>query len=168
MMPGNDGALNLKKYKHMNPYLLLLFALVTFTTAFSQSAEYKKQKAEKLKSSSPFEAIVSREDNRELVYQDEWVVAFVPIRKQAPVHLLIVPKKRIYTMNDVEAVDATTLSSMLLAAKKLAQQYQVDKTGYRLVINTNENANQTVFHLHMHLLGGMPLGPAVSQTYSEK
>ena len=87
MMPGNDGALNLKKYKHMNPYLLLLFALVTFTTAFSQSAEYKKQKAEKLKSSSPFEAIVSREDNRELVYQDEWVVAFVPIRKQAPVHL---------------------------------------------------------------------------------
>lgn len=145
---------------------LLLFCGVS--AAQAQTADYEKQKSEKLKVPSPFEAIISRQDNREIVYQDDYVVAFVPFRKQAPVHLLIVPKKRVYTMNDVEDTDAAMLSSMMLAAKKLAKQYQVDKTGYRLVINTNENANQTVFHLHMHLLGGMPLGPAVTQSYSEK
>lgn len=147
--------------------IILLFLLLG-GIAHAQTAEYEKQKSEKLKVPSPFEAIINRKDTREIVYQDDWVVAFVPIRKQAPVHLLIVPKKKIYTMNDVEEADAATLSSMMLAAKKIAKQYQVDKTGYRLVINTNENANQTVFHLHMHLLGGMPLGPAVTQSYFEK
>ncbi len=140
----------------------------SLTTAFAQIADYEKQKSEKLKVPSPFEAIINRQDSREIVYQDDYVVAFVPIRKQALVHLLIVPKKRVFTMNDVEDADASMLSSMLLAAKKLAKQYQVDKSGYRLVINTNENANQTVFHLHMHLLGGMTLGPMVTQSYSEK
>jgi histidine triad (HIT) family protein len=148
---------------------IVLFLLLSgISTVNAQTAEYEKQKGEKLKVPSPFETIINRQDTREIVYQDDWVVAFVPIRKQAPVHLLIVPKKRIYTMNEVEDADAAMLSSMMLAAKKIAKQYQVDKTGYRLVINTNENANQTVFHLHMHLLGGMPLGPAVTQTYSEK
>ncbi len=152
----------------MKKFILLFLLLGAIAIANAQTAEYEKQKSEKLKIPSPFEAIINRQDTREIVYQDDWVVAFVPVRKQAPVHLLIVPKKRIYTMNDVEDADAATLSSMMLAAKKIAKQYQVDKTGYRLVINTNENANQTVFHLHMHLLGGMPLGPAVTQTYSEK
>lgn len=152
----------------MKNLVIILLSIAGFTSVKAQSAEYEKQKNEKLKVPSPFEAIISRQDNREIVYQDDYVVAFVPIRKQAPVHLLIVPKKRVYTMNDVEDADAVMLSSMMLAAKKIAKQYQVDKTGYRLVINTNENANQTVFHLHMHLLGGMPLGPAVTQSYSEK
>jgi len=152
----------------MKKLIVLVLLLNSVATTNAQTVEYEKQKSEKLKIPSPFEAIISRQDNREVVYQDEYVVAFVPIRKQAPVHLLIVPKKRVYTMNDVEDTDAAMLSSMMLAAKKLAKQYQVDKTGYRLVINTNENANQTVFHLHMHLLGGMPLGPAVTQSYSEK
>jgi histidine triad (HIT) family protein len=146
---------------------LILFCLCGCTLA-AQSTEYEQRKSEKLKIPSPFEAIVARQDTREIVYQDEWVIAFVPIRKQAPVHLLIVPKKRINTMNEIEEADAPILSSMMLAAKKLAKQYQVDQTGYRLAINTNENANQTVFHLHMHLVGGMPLGPAVVQTYTEK
>ena len=152
----------------MKNLVIILLSIAGFTSVKAQSAEYEKRKNEKLKVPSPFEAIISRQDNREIVYQDDDVVAFVPIRKQAPVHLLIVPKKRVYTMNDVEDADAVMLSSMMLAAKKIAKQYQVDKTGYRLVINTNENANQTVFHLHMHLLGGMPLGPAVTQSYSEK
>lgn len=152
----------------MKNIIILVLILSSGATAYAQTTEYEKQKSEKLKVPSPFEAIISRQDNREIVYQDDYVVAFVPIRKQAPVHLLIVPKKRVFTMNEVEDADAAMLSSIMLAAKKLAKEYQVDKTGYRLVINTNENANQTVFHLHMHLLGGMPLGPAVTQTYSEK
>jgi histidine triad (HIT) family protein len=146
---------------------LALAALFYSGKSSAQSVEYERQKSLKIESPSPFESIISQNEKREMVYQNEWVVAFVPIRKQAPVHLLIVPRKRIYTLNEVAEADAVILSHLLLAAKELARQYNIDKTGYRVAINTNEHAGQSVFHIHMHLLGGMKLGPMVSETYKE-
>ncbi|NJM26704.1 MAG: histidine triad nucleotide-binding protein [Bacteroidia bacterium] len=116
---------------------------------------------------SPFENIISGTEQRQIIYQDDYVVAFVPLRKQAPVHLLIVPKRRIATLNEVREDDAVLLGKMMLAARKLAKDQGIDETGYRVSLNTNENAGQSVFHIHLHLLGGMALGPMVTQSYKE-
>ena len=98
-----------------------------------------------------------------IVYEDDDVIAFVPLRLQAPVHLLIVPKKEIHTINDVTDEDALVLGKLFLVAKKLAKEKGISETGYRLSININEDAGQSVFHLHMHLLGGQKLGPMLTQ-----
>jgi len=145
--------------------VLILF-LFYGLQAIAQSSAYEEKKKEKLAIPSPFEAIIDGDNQDQIVYQNEYVVAFVPLRKQAPLHLLIVPKKRIPSIN--EAIDEIMLGQLLLAAKKLAVDNGIDQTGYRIAINTNENAGQSVFHLHVHLLGGMPLGPMVEQTYTEK
>lgn len=129
------------------------------------SADYAARKAEKLAAPSPFEAIAAGTSATPLVYADDTVVAFVPLRKQAPVHLLIVPRKRIATLNDATDADAATLGHMFLVAARLAHAHGIAASGYRLALNTNEDAGQSVFHLHLHLLGGMDLGPVVSQTY---
>ncbi len=145
-------------------FIGLLFLLSIAMLASGQS--YDERKAEKLARPSPFEAIISGDKQDEIVYQNEYVVAFVPLRKQAPVHLLIVPKQRIATLN--ELTDEILLGQLLLVAKKLAIEKGIDQSGYRIAINTNEDAGQSVFHVHVHLLGGMPLGPMVEQTYLEK
>jgi histidine triad (HIT) family protein len=108
------------------PLVLLLF---TCHIIFAQSEEYTKEKAEKLSVESPFTKIINRElpASIELEYEDEEIIAFIPLREQSPVHLLIVPKKRIPTINDLEEEDAS------------------------------------VFHIHMHLLGGKKLGPMITQ-----
>ncbi|GIV53902.1 MAG: histidine triad nucleotide-binding protein [Candidatus Kapaibacterium sp.] len=104
-----------------------------------------------------FAKIIRRELPATIVYEDEHVLAFRDIAPQAPVHILIVPKKPIATLNDASEEDCWLLGHLLLVAKRLAQQEQVADDGYRLVINTNSGAGQTVFHLHCHLLGGRPL-----------
>lgn len=142
--------------------ILLLF-LVLSSIAFSQSAEYTKKKAEKIAEGSVFTKIINRELPATIVYEDDEVIAFVPLRLQAPVHLLIVPKKEIHTLNDATEKDALLLGKMILVAQKLAKENGIAETGYRLAINTNENAGQTVFHIHMHLLGGRKLGSMVTQ-----
>lgn len=150
--------------------VIVCLILIGFSalTVLGQSEKYEKEKQEKLSKPSPFEAIISGSKQDQIVFQDEYVVAFVPLRKQAPVHLLIVPKKRVPTLNDATEEDAVMLSRLFLVAKKLAADYGIDKTGYRISVNTNEHAGQSVFHLHAHLLGGMPLGPMVEQSYTEK
>jgi histidine triad (HIT) family protein len=90
----------------------------------------------------------------EIVYEDNDVLAFNDVNPQAPVHVLIIPKKHISTVNDVDSHDAPTIGNMLLAAKKIAKQREISADGYRLVVNCNQNAGQTVFHIHLHLLGG--------------
>ena len=72
-------------------------------------------------------------------------------------HLLIIPKKRINTINDVKNEDKDLIGSMVLVAKELAKKYEIDQSGYRLVWNTNSDGGQTVFHIHLHLLGGEKL-----------
>lgn len=154
------------KLHHVLSTLALVLLFCTATMA--QSEKYEQQKNEKLQKPSPFEAIISGVKQDQIIFQDDYVVAFLPLRKQAPVHLLIVPKKRIPTLNEVTEDDSIMLGRLLLAAKNLAKQYGIDKSGYRIAMNTNEDAGQSVFHVHLHLLGGMLLGPMAEQTYKEK
>ncbi len=101
-----------------------------------------------------FSKIIRRELPATIEYEDDHVVAFRDIAPQAPVHILIVPKKPIPTLNDATEDDCWLLGHILLVAQRMAQQEQIHERGYRLVINTNSEAGQTVFHLHCHLLGG--------------
>ena len=107
--------------------------------------------------SSLFTKIINREIPANIVYEDEEIIAFNDINPQAPVHVLIVPKKEITTLNDLELDDQEIIGKMFLTAKKLAVKLNIDKTGYRTVFNCNEHGGQTVFHIHLHLLGGRKL-----------
>ena len=84
---------------------------------------------------------------------DDWV-AFRDINPQAPTHILVVPRKHISTLNDLEEDDAPLLGKMALAAKEIAKSEGIDESGWRSVINTNRGAGQSVFHIHWHVLGG--------------
>lgn len=141
-----------------------LLTLVFHTYARCQSKTYQAQKEAKIAEGSVFTKIINREAPADIVYEDEDVIAFKPLRLQAPVHLLIVPKKEIHTINDIEEEDAILLGKLFLIAKKLAAEYGIAESGFRLSINNNEDAGQSVFHLHMHLLGGKKLGPMLTQT----
>ncbi|MBK9049914.1 MAG: histidine triad nucleotide-binding protein [Chloroflexi bacterium] len=111
--------------------------------------------------STIFSKIVNQEIPATLLYQDDLVTAFRDINPQAPVHILIVPNKEIATVNDLTEEDERTAGRMLLVAKKLAEQEGIAANGYRLMINCNQHGGQEVFHLHMHLMGGHPMGPMV-------
>jgi histidine triad (HIT) family protein len=98
--------------------------------------------------------IVAGEIPAELLYEDEYVVAFKDINPQAPMHHLVIPKKHISTINDLSVDDEALVGKMYLAGKALAQQEGVADSGYRTVMNCGESAGQTVFHIHLHVLGG--------------
>lgn len=140
-------------------YIFSILALVVSTLCWSQSEAYEKQKAKKIADGSVFTKIINREAPATIEYEDDDIIAFLPLRKQTPVHLLIVPKKEIHTMNDITEEDTKLIGKMFLVAKKLAKEKGIDKTGYRLSINTNEDAGQSVFHIHLHLYGGDMLPP---------
>jgi len=91
------------------------------------------------------------------VYEDDDVLGFNDIGPQAPHHILFIPKKHISTVNDIEADDAELIGKLYLAAKQHAANLDVAEEGYRLVMNTNAGAGQTVFHIHLHMLAGRPL-----------
>ena len=93
----------------------------------------------------------------EKVYENDDVIAFRDVNPQAPTHILIIPNKHIPTINDLEDEDADVLGKMMLAAQDIAGYEGIAEDGYRLVINCNEGAGQTVFHIHLHLLGGRAL-----------
>ncbi|MCG7871736.1 MAG: histidine triad nucleotide-binding protein [Candidatus Thiodiazotropha lotti] len=97
---------------------------------------------------------VSGEISPQTVYEDDDVLAFRDINPQAPCHVLIIPKKHISTLNDLTEQDAELVGKLYLAAAKVAKQEGIDEAGYRTVMNCNEQAGQTVFHIHLHLLGG--------------
>ena len=110
-----------------------------------------------------FSKIIRKEIPSEIVYQDEIVTAFRDINAQAPTHILIIPNKIIPTVNEVTPEDEVVLGKLFTVAAKLAKEENIDKDGYRLIINCNGHAGQEVFHLHMHLLGGRALGPMLSR-----
>ncbi|MDX9767534.1 MAG: histidine triad nucleotide-binding protein [Ectothiorhodospiraceae bacterium] len=89
-----------------------------------------------------------------IVYQDEDVLAFRDLNPQAPVHVLIIPRRHIATLNDIVPEDVQLLGRLLLAAKMVAEQEGLAEAGYRTVVNCNADGGQTVFHVHVHLLGG--------------
>ncbi|MDT3682606.1 MAG: HIT domain-containing protein [Trueperaceae bacterium] len=105
-----------------------------------------------------FAKIVRREIPADIVYQDDLVTAFRDIDPKAPVHVLIVPNAIIPTADDVLPEHEAALGRMFTVARKVAEQEGLTK-GYRLIVNCKDHAHQEVFHLHMHLLGGRPLGP---------
>lgn len=101
--------------------------------------------------------IVDGEIDVERVYENKHVLAFRDINPQAPLHVLVIPKKHIATLNDVVAEDAQTIGELSLAAAKIAQKEGIAQNGYRTVMNCGKDGGQTVFHLHMHLLAGRAL-----------
>jgi histidine triad (HIT) family protein len=89
-----------------------------------------------------------------IVYRDDIVVAFEDINPQAPSHTLIIPQKHIATLNDLHSEDNEVIGHMAQTAKMLAKKFNIAEEGYRLVMNCNAGAGQTVFHIHFHLMGG--------------
>ena len=106
-----------------------------------------------------FTKIISGEIPADIVYQDDQVTAFRDINPQAPVHVLIVPAKEIPTTNDIREEDEQLIGHMFTVARKIAEKEGVAEDGYRLLVNCNKHGGQEIFHLHMHLFGGRPLGP---------
>lgn len=92
-----------------------------------------------------------------ILHQTERVIAFKDIRPQAPIHLLIIPKEHIPTLNDLAPIHQDLIGEMFLVAKELAQQLGVAERGYRTVFNCNQEAGQEVYHIHLHLLAGRPM-----------
>jgi histidine triad (HIT) family protein len=98
--------------------------------------------------------IVSGEVQANIIYESSTVIAFRDLNPQAPTHILIVPKKHIATIDDITSGDLEIVGSMYLAAQEIAVNEKIVDMGYRTVMNCNEAAGQTVFHIHLHLLGG--------------
>lgn len=92
-----------------------------------------------------------------MVYEDEAVLAFRDIHPKAPVHLLVVPKQHIASVNELQEKDTALISRLIWIAKQLAEQHNISETGYRLSINVGRGGGQVVDHLHLHLLGGWPV-----------
>lgn len=102
--------------------------------------------------------IVAGEKPARIIYEDDQCVALEDIHPKAPVHVLVIPRKHIVSLNDELSQDEPLLGHLLAVAGRVAKAKEVDGTGYRTVINTNAEAGQTVFHLHVHVLGGRILG----------
>ena len=98
--------------------------------------------------------IVRREAKATVVFEDDEVLAFRDLSPQAPVHLLVIPKKHVASLAEAEASDAALLGKLLLVARDLAVREGIDARGYRVVANRGAGAGQTIFHLHFHVLGG--------------
>lgn len=105
--------------------------------------------------------IVNGEIPSAIVYEDETVLAFKDINPAAPVHVLIIPKKHIASLKEITVENIKILADIHLAAKKIAQELGIYDKGFRLINNCGEDAGQTVFHLHYHLIGGTNLGPKI-------
>lgn len=93
----------------------------------------------------------------EKVHEDDQTIAFKDINPQAPVHLLVIPKRHISTVNDIQGEDLALIGYMVQVARDLAKQNNISESGYRLIMNCNSEGGQTVFHMHLHLLGGRQL-----------
>lgn len=102
--------------------------------------------------------IANNEMQTDIVYEDDQVIAFRDINPQAPKHLLIIPRKHIATLNDVEQEDQALLGHIMLTAQKIAELEGDLEDGYRVVMNCNRNGGQSVYHIHLHYLGGRQMG----------
>ena len=110
-----------------------------------------------------FSKIIKGEIPADIVFQDDRVTAFRDINPQAPVHILIVPNKLIPTVNDVTPEDEHMMGHMFFVAAQVAKQEGIADSGYRLLVNCGRHGHQEVLHVHMHLVGGKPLGRMVSK-----
>jgi histidine triad (HIT) family protein len=101
---------------------------------------------------------VSGEIQPDVVYEDDQILAFRDVNPQAPSHILVIPKRHIATLNDLMPADAELMGKLYLAAQQVAQKEGIAAPGYRTLVNCNAEAGQSVFHIHMHVLGGRPMG----------
>ncbi len=101
-----------------------------------------------------FCGIVEQKIPAEIVFENDDLLAFRDISPQAPTHILVIPKKHIRSINHATPEDETLLGKLVLAAKDIAKRENLEDFGYRLVFNTNDHGGQTVYHIHLHLLGG--------------
>jgi histidine triad (HIT) family protein len=104
-----------------------------------------------------FGKIARGEIPADILYEDDDVLAFRDVSPQAPTHVLVIPRKPIATLNDLTPGDAELIGKLFLAARRVAEQEGIAESGYRTVINCNAGAGQSVFHLHLHVLGGRPM-----------
>jgi len=110
-----------------------------------------------------FSKIIRKEIPSDMVYQDDTVTAFRDINPKAPTHILIIPNYIIPTMDDISEKDELVLGHMLNVAAQIARKKGIAEKGYRVLINCREHGGQEVYHLHMHLFGGRPLGPMLAR-----
>lgn len=106
-----------------------------------------------------FLKIIKREIKADIVYEDDFLIAFKDIAPKARVHVLIVPKKHIATLNQLTAEDEALAGKLLLAAGKIAKLLNIDNSGYRVIMNCNQDGGQEIYHLHLHLIGGEKIAP---------
>jgi histidine triad (HIT) family protein len=104
-----------------------------------------------------FSQIISKQKPAEIIYEDDDVMAFKDINPQAPVHVLIVPKKPIPKLTAADESDMMILGKLVIVAKQIAKDYGLEDDGFRLLLNEGKNGGQTIYHLHFHLLGGRRL-----------
>ena len=109
-----------------------------------------------------FSRIVRKEIPADIVYQDDLVTAFRDIAPAAPTHVLVVPNRIIASAREVSGTDEPVLGRMFSVAAQIAREQGIAETGYRLIVNCGEDGCQEVYHLHMHLIGGRPLGPMLA------
>lgn len=108
--------------------------------------------------STLFTRIINREIPADIVYEDEQAIAFNDIDPQAPMHVLIVPKKEIPTINDISEEDEALVGHLYRIAAQLAHEKGIAEDGYRVVMNCNEYGGQSVYHIHLHMMGGRRMG----------
>ncbi len=104
-----------------------------------------------------FSQIISKQKPAEIIYEDDDVMAFKDINPQAPVHVLIVPRKPIPKLTAADESDVMILGKLVMVAKQIAKDYGLEEDGFRLLLNEGKNGGQTIYHLHFHLLGGRRL-----------
>lgn len=111
--------------------------------------------------STIFKKIINKEVKSNFLYEDDFCIAIDDISPIAPVHILIIPKKEIPSINHIDDEDKILLGHLIVVAKKLAFKNDIAENGYRLVFNCNDYGGQTVYHLHLHLIGGKKLNSKV-------
>lgn len=108
---------------------------------------------------SIFTKIINREIPATIVFENDKVIAFKDINPVAPIHILVVPKKEISTLNDISFEDRDLIGDIFLAIKQITKELNIHEDGYRVIANCNQFGGQEVFHLHYHILGGENIGP---------
>lgn len=102
--------------------------------------------------------IINKDIPAQVIYEDDQIIAFNDINPQAPLHFLVIPKKHISTLNDIKEDDRELLGHMVMTAGKIAKDQGIAQDGYRTVFNCNNHGGQTVYHIHLHVLGGKAMG----------
>ena len=105
-----------------------------------------------------FKKIIDKKIEADIIFENDIIIAFKDIQPVAPVHILIIPKKEIKTINDISDIDKSLIGELFIVAKQIAKDLNIHDNGYRIVFNCNEDGGQSVYHLHLHLIGGKQLG----------